>query len=83
MQSLAGEDLPLLLSSGFDAVNTNRSQIPLPKPVIERIENPMSTQLGVRLQPIPTAAAAYELRNAARCGAFASSSMVPYSAALC
>jgi hypothetical protein len=29
--------------------------------VIDRIDNPMSTQLGLRLQPVPTAAA-YEVR---------------------
>ncbi len=61
VQSIAGEDLPLLLSSGFEAVNNNRAQIKLPKPVIDRVDNPMSTQLGVRVQPVPTAAA-YEIR---------------------
>jgi hypothetical protein len=57
----AGDDLPTLLSSGFEAVNNNRTQIPLPKPVVDRIDNPASTQLGVRLQPVPTARA-YEVR---------------------
>ncbi|MEO7297788.1 MAG: fibronectin type III domain-containing protein [Verrucomicrobiota bacterium] len=61
VQSIAGEELPLLLSSGFDAVSTNRTQVPLTKPVVERIDNPMSTKLGLRLQPVPTAAA-YEIR---------------------
>jgi hypothetical protein len=61
VQSIAGEDLPLLLSSGFEPMSTNRTQIQLPKPVIDRIDNPMSTQLGLRLQPVPTAAA-YEIR---------------------
>ena len=54
-------DLSALLSSGFDAVKTDRTQIALPKPVIERIENPGTTQLGLRLQPVPTARA-YEVR---------------------
>ena len=61
VQSLAGEDLSLLLSSGFDASSKNRAQIPLPKPVIELIDNPQSTQLGVRVSAVPTAKA-YELR---------------------
>jgi len=61
VQSLAGDDLPMLLSSGFEAVNTNRTQVPLTKPVIDEIRNDMSTQLGVRVQPVPTARA-YEVR---------------------
>ncbi len=61
VQSIAGEDLALLLSSGFEAASTNRTQIQLPKPVVERVDNPMSTQLGLRLKPVPTAAA-YEIR---------------------
>jgi len=54
-------DLTTLLSSGFEAVNQNRAQIPLPKPVIDRVENPQSAQLALRLQPVPTARA-YEVR---------------------
>jgi hypothetical protein len=54
-------DLSALLSSGFDNVKTDRTQIPLPKPVIDRIENPGTTQIGLRLQPVPTARA-YEVR---------------------
>lgn len=61
VQSIAGENLPLLLSSGFLPVSTNRTRIQLPTPVVERIENPMSTKIGLRLQPVPTAAA-YEIR---------------------
>jgi hypothetical protein len=61
VQGVAGEDLAVLLSSGFETVNTNRTQIPLPKPVIESIDNPMSTKLGVKVVPVPTAAA-YEVR---------------------
>ena len=61
VQSIAGEDLPLLLSSGFGVMSTNRTQIQLPKPVIDRVDNPMSTQLGLRLKSVPTAAA-YEIR---------------------
>jgi len=61
VQSIAGEDLPLLLSSGFEPASTNRTRIQLPKPVIDRIDNPLSTRLGVRVKPVPTAAA-YEVR---------------------
>lgn len=61
VQSLANDDLPMLLSSGFEAVNTNRTQIPLTKPVIDEIRNDMSTQLAMRVQPVPTARA-YEVR---------------------
>lgn len=61
VQSVAGENLEMLLSSGFQAVSTNRAQIELPKPVIDRVENPASAQLALRLQPVPTARA-YEVR---------------------
>ncbi|HLP78490.1 MAG TPA: fibronectin type III domain-containing protein, partial [Candidatus Paceibacterota bacterium] len=61
VEGVAGDDLTTLLSSGFEAVNTNRAQIPLPKPVIDRVENPGSAQLALRLTPVPTARA-YEVR---------------------
>jgi len=61
VQSIAGDDLPLLLSAGFEAASTNRAQVPLSKPVVDQVDNPMSTQLGVRLKPVYTARA-YEVR---------------------
>lgn len=61
VQSIAGEDLPLLLSSGFVNMSTNRTQVPLSKPVVEQVDNPQSTQLGLRLKPVYTARA-YEIR---------------------
>jgi hypothetical protein len=61
VQSIAGENLEMLLSSGFEAVKTNRAQVALEKPVIERVENPASTQLALRLKPVETARA-YEVR---------------------
>jgi hypothetical protein len=61
VQGIAGEDLPLLLSSGFEASSTNRAQIQLSKPVIESIDNPMSSKLGVKVVPVPTARS-YEVR---------------------
>ncbi len=62
VQGAANNDLPTLLSSGFDATSTNTSQSPLDKPVILRIENEISTQLLVRLSPI-TNARCYEMRT--------------------
>ena len=61
VQSVAGEDLVALLSSGFEAVSNTRTRIMLPAPVVERVENPQSTKLGLRLTPVPTARA-YEVR---------------------
>ncbi|MGN6552974.1 MAG: fibronectin type III domain-containing protein [Verrucomicrobiota bacterium] len=61
VESLAGEDLPMLLSSGFQAVNTNRTRIVLPKPVILDLANEQSTMLAMRLQAVPTARS-YEVR---------------------
>lgn len=59
--SAAGGDLALLLSSGYDSVRTDRTRIALPQPVVEKLDNPMSTQLGLRLKPVPTAHS-YEVR---------------------
>jgi len=53
VQSVAGTNLPVLLSSGFKPVDTNRAQTPLPKPVIENIDNIQSTVAMFRLKPIP------------------------------
>lgn len=61
VQSVAGEDLEMLLSSGFEAVTNSRTRIMLPQPVVERVENTQSTKLGLRLTPVPTARA-YEVR---------------------
>ena len=61
VQSVANQDLQMLLSSGFEAASTNRAQIELPKPNILRVENPQSKQLALRLDPVPTARA-YEVR---------------------
>jgi hypothetical protein len=61
VQSLAGEDLAMLLSSGFNSTSNNRAQIELPAPVVLAVENPMSQQLALRLGPVQTARA-YEVR---------------------
>ncbi len=57
VQSLAGNDLTLLLASGFQPASTNRAQTPLPKPVVLRLENGTTGQLVVRLQPVANARA--------------------------
>jgi hypothetical protein len=61
VQSVAGDDLALLLSSGFEASSKNRTQIPLPQPVIERIDNPQSTMLAITVSLLATGRA-YEVR---------------------
>lgn len=55
VQALARYDLPMLLSSGYQAASTNRAQTQLPAPTILRLDNEMRTQLVVRLSPISNA----------------------------
>jgi hypothetical protein len=57
VQSLANNDLTLLLSSGFQPVSTNRAQSPLEKPVVLNIDNQSSTKFTVRVQPVVNARA--------------------------
>ena len=61
VQSIAGEDLELLLTSGYEASSNSRNRIMLPPPVVELVDNPQSTKLGLRLSAVPTARA-YEVR---------------------
>jgi len=61
VQSIASHDLAMLLSSGFQANNTNRAQTPLDIPSITAITNDITTQLTVRLQPVGNARA-YQVR---------------------
>lgn len=53
VQTVAGDNLPVLLSSGFQPVSQNTSQLPLPKPVVENIDNFQSTKLLMRLKAMP------------------------------
>ncbi len=55
VQLAAKNDLPTLLSSGFDANSTNRAQSPLDRPAILGIVNEASTQLVVRGQAVANA----------------------------
>jgi hypothetical protein len=61
VQSIAAQDLAMLLSSGFQANSTSRTQTPLATPNIVQIDNGMSTQLIVRLQGVDNARA-YEMQ---------------------
>ena len=47
VQLIASTDLPLLLSSGYKAVSTNRTSGPLTKPIITNVDNFQSTVLMV------------------------------------
>lgn len=59
VQSVANNDLALLLSSGFRAVSTNRASSPLSQPVVLGIDNQSSGKFIVRVQPV-VRAKAYE-----------------------
>ncbi len=61
VQSLAGENVAMLLASGFQANSTNRTRAPLAIPAILAILNEMTTTLTVRLQPVDNARA-YQVR---------------------
>jgi len=61
VQTLAGQNIALLLSSGFLANSTSKTQTPLATPNIVEINNGMSTQLIVRLQGVDNARA-YEVQ---------------------
>jgi hypothetical protein len=52
VQGACGNQLDALLSSGFEAVSTNRTSAPLAKPVFSSLENGMSGQLLPRIKPL-------------------------------
>jgi hypothetical protein len=52
VESVAGTDLAKLQSSGFDAASTNRASYQLEKPVIVRIEIPVSTVMRLKVPPV-------------------------------
>ena len=62
VQTIARADLPTLLSSGYQAVSTNRAQSPLDAPSITGIDNDISTQLNVHLTPVANAVG-YEVQT--------------------
>jgi len=69
VQTLARTNLPMLLTSGYQAVSTNRGQSPLVAPAITGIDNDVSTQLDVHLTPVPNAAG-YEVQTCVGTGAW-------------
>ena len=62
VQTVARYDLPMLLTSGFQATSTNRAQSPLDPPFVASIDNDVSTQLDVHLTPVSNAVG-YELQT--------------------
>ncbi len=64
VQSKHGNDMAVLLASGFDAVSTNHASTPLTAPTIRDILNGNSGQLILRVTPIRNANS-YETRYAA------------------
>ena len=62
VQSLTAQDLPGLLTSGFEAVSTNRTPAPLPAPVINGLEYAPDHQIIVRLGPVENAKS-YEVQK--------------------
>jgi hypothetical protein len=61
VQGLASQNLAMLLSSGFLANSTNRTQSPLPVPLIMGVDNSSTTKLTVQVQPVANAVA-YQAR---------------------
>ena len=61
VQSLAGTNLPLLVSSGFLPASTNRARIVLPQVVIKSLVTLQSGVFKITVHPPPTARG-YELR---------------------
>jgi len=55
MQGMASDNLSTLLSSGFGIASTNRAQSPLPAPAIAGLDNGMTTQLILGIQPLVNA----------------------------
>ena len=64
VQEKCGNNLATLLSSGFDAVSTNRASVALPRPAILSLDNGNSGQLLAKVTPIANAKC-YEVRHAA------------------
>lgn len=61
VQTLAGTNLPLLLSSGYGSASTNRASVPLAKPIITNVDNFQSTKLMLSADSDPNAKA-HEIR---------------------
>ena len=57
VQGASGHDLAILLSSGFSAMSTNRSQSPLAQPAILGVTNGASTTLTLNVKAVTNAKA--------------------------
>lgn len=57
VQSVAGQNLALLLTSGFKSSSTNRTSAPLDAPVILNVDNQSTSKLFVDLASVDNAAA--------------------------
>jgi hypothetical protein len=55
VQTMARTSLPVFLTSGYQAMSTNRAQSPLDPPSITGIDNDTSTQLAVHLTTVANA----------------------------
>ena len=62
VQTMARTSLPVFLTSGYQAMSTNRAQSPLDPPSITSITNDTSTQLDVHLSTV-TNAIGYEVQT--------------------
>jgi len=69
VQTVARYNLPMLLTSGFQATSTNRAQSVLDAPSVTGIDNDISTQLYVHLSPIANAVG-YEVQTSTGTGAW-------------
>jgi len=69
VQTIARTDLPMLLTSGYQAASTNRVQSPLDAPAVTGIDNDISTQLDVHLSPVANAVG-YEVQICTGSGAW-------------
>ncbi|MGA3143328.1 MAG: fibronectin type III domain-containing protein [Verrucomicrobiota bacterium] len=62
VQATASHNLSTLLSSGFEVNSTNRAQSELDAPTIVGLDNGMTTQLILRMQPVANAKS-YEVQT--------------------
>ena len=62
VQGLASQNLLMLLSSGFDANSTNRASAQLDVPAVVGLDNGLSSQLVLRMQPVVNAKS-YEVQT--------------------
>jgi hypothetical protein len=62
VQGIASQNLPMLLSSGFDANSINHSSAPLDTPAVLNLDNGMTSELVLRMQPVVNAKS-YEVQT--------------------